>query len=80
MRKIIWKDDIDTFKKGGISLVFAFCSAVLFHSCYDDTHIMVEVLAQNLFWYLFFHVLVAFWAGWVAKEYWVEKEKDKDRV
>jgi len=61
-------------------VVFAFCSVVFFHSCYDDTQRMVEVLAQDLFWYLFFHVLVAFWVGWVAKDLWVLKDlRDKDR-
>jgi len=77
MRKIIDEDTLDTFKKGGFSLVIAFSAAVLFHGCYDDTQRMVEVLAQNLFWYLFFNILAAFWIGWLTREYWVSKEKLK---
>jgi len=80
MRKIIGKDAIDVFKKGGVSLLVAFIGAFFFHSCYDDSQLMVEVLAQGLFWCSFFYMLAAFWAGCFAKEYWVSKEKDKDRV
>jgi len=80
MRKIIGKDAIDIFKKGGVSLFFAFVGAFFFHSCYDDTEVMVEILAQDLFWYSFFYMLAAFWVGWLHKLYWVSKEKDKDRV
>jgi len=87
MKKIrsIWRD----FYKIVLSVVVALFGGSLIHRWYkavfkyepDLPRVCLEELQRSdmLWWYSIFLTWVVFGLGWVAKQYWVSKEKGKDR-